>query len=213
MSARYLGDAGASNDDASYTGEVSTSPLSLDYFRAKYAEFQVALQSADAAYRAAQTALEVSSIPADVRAGLRAVMTQYESRRATLRNTAQILNEGARLANAVGLRMPQLSIPQTLNAIPFMVPIAIAGGVAVAVSLVQWINGFVGTARTYILRAQQFSAAATPEERQALVAAAAAADAAQAQTASSPLARFAQPLKWAAIAFAAYLAWKAFSDR
>jgi hypothetical protein len=55
-----LGDAGASNDDGSYTGDVSTSPVSMGYFRSKVTEYQTTLNAVDQAYSAAVEASAVA---------------------------------------------------------------------------------------------------------------------------------------------------------
>ena len=51
-----LGDAGTDNSDASYTGDVSDSSFSLDYYRQKAREFQGVLNQVDANAQAARGA-------------------------------------------------------------------------------------------------------------------------------------------------------------
>lgn len=208
--ARTLGDAGASNDDESYTGEVSTAPLSLDYFRSKFREFQITLNSLDVSYRAAQNAMQIPGVDQSVLVSLRNASIEYENRRSTLKRTAELLNAGASLANNAGLRLPVISLPQTLG-IPFVVPIAIAGAVATAVSLVIWGNGLIATFRTHILRAQAY-ANLTPEGRGALAVELAKIDAAQQESTGTGLSSVAGAVKWVAIGALAYFAWRAFQS-
>lgn len=205
--ARTLADAGDHTDE-SYVGSVDTSPLSLDYFRSKFVEFQTTLNALDASYQAAQRTMALPGIDEETYGGLQSACYAYEDKRATLKRTAELLNAGASLANAAGVRMPVLSIPQSLG-LPFLVPVAIAGAVAAAVSLVVWGNGMIATFRAWLLRAQAYSQLA-PEVRAELASELARIDAAQNASSGTGLSTIAGAAKWIAIAAVAYLAWNAF---
>lgn len=200
-----LGDAGAGGDDTSYSGApVAPSAFSLDYYRAKYAEFQQVLTALDAAYNAG---VDLWSVTQDE--VLAQKLDEYEARRGMVKTTAEALNFAAQAVNAAGGRMPVLSIPGSLGALP---PLLIPAGVLAAVAtIIVWGRGFIAGLVQYMQDAQALAAQDTPEKKAALAAALAKARAAQAE-ADTPLASAANIVKWGAIAFGAWLAWRAFSD-
>lgn len=205
-----LSEAGIPHDDASYGGEVSTSPFSMDYYRAKYQEFQVTLNALDEAYR---TALALYWLPqsAESAAGLDALLTEYESKRDTLRATAEALNMGAAIVNSMGGRMPSLSIPGTLGLAPAL-PIAAVIAVSTAVTLIVWGQEFTRRLFDYLTHSMVLDSAATPEQRQELAQGIVKAQQAVAIAESSSMGAFggvASIVKWGAIALGAWLAYKA----
>lgn len=132
-----LGDAG---DDASYDGAVYDSPVSLDYFRQRFAEFQQVMQAMDESYRAGIAAYFASDPPDE---NLYALLMEYESKAADLKATAEAMNTGASIVNAMGGRMPVLSIPATLGALPVLL---MSAAVTWALSRV---SGWIDYARGY----------------------------------------------------------------
>lgn len=200
-----LGDAGADNSDPSYTGATpGASPLSLDYYRAKYAEFQQVLTAMDRAYNAG---VDLWAVTEDEPLAL--LLDEYEAKRGTVKATAEALNFAANAVNSAGGRFPVLSIPGSLGALPaLLVP---AGVLAAVAAIIVWGRQFIAGLVAYMQDAQALAAQDTPEKKAALAAALAKARAAQAE-ADTPLASAANIVKWAAIAGAAFLAWRAFSD-
>lgn len=210
MTTATLGDAGAPNDDGSYTGEVSTSPVSLDYFRSKFGEFQVALNAADSAYAAG---FAVWSSTGDE--SLAQLLAEYEQSAGTVKSIAEAMNIGAAAANAAGIRMPQLSIPGTLGVVPaFIVAPAVAAAVAGAV---YWIGRLQGFSAGVVEGIDKARAAAVGAGADADTLAAIDAEKEKARAASSwfdgsTLGRFAGGLKLVGIGVLAFLAWRAYND-
>lgn len=205
-----VGEAGVPRDDYHYTGEVSSSPLSLDYFREKAREFQVTLNALDETYRAAMGAVSASgaSIPYEYRAALDSLIDEYQSRRLWLKGTAEAMNLAARALNSVGVRAPVLSIPQTLGLPALAVPAVYAGAVAAAVIAIEWATGFVQ--RGYATLASIADLRSLPEsERAAVVTARDQARTALLTANSTGIGALAPWLKWGVIAIAGFLVWRA----
>lgn len=133
-----LGDAGAPNDDVSYGGNGGA--LSLDYVRGKMREFQEALNAADVAYQAADAVYRETDPPSET---LYALLIDYESKAQTLKTTAQTLNLAADAVNAMGGRLPALSIPGTLGLPAFVLPAAAVAAVAAVAGIVSWKISYV----------------------------------------------------------------------
>lgn len=209
-----LGDTGP-KDDASYSGAVNTSALSADYYRTKLSEFQTVLNALDAGYQTAQQTYYIEGIDPASLEGLDDLMRDYESKRSTLRATAEALNFGAAAVNAAGGRMPSLSLPQTLG-IPFLVPAAFVAAVASAAALIVWGRDWLQGLNTRLSRAQLLEAArdpsmgGSPEIAGALAAQMARADDALQAADASPLSSIAGLVKWGAIGLGLFLAYRAF---
>lgn len=135
-----LGDAGAPGDDLSYTGEDATQPVSMAYFRARFAEFQSVMTAMDQAYQAGVAAYFASDPPDEA---LYNLLLDYERKAADLKATAEAMNAGAQIVNAAGGRLPVLSIPATLGALPVL---AMSAVVTWALSRVA---GWIDYARGY----------------------------------------------------------------
>lgn len=199
-----LGDVGPHDDD-SYVGDVSASPLSLDYFRAKFGEFQACMNAADQAY---QAGLVVSQIaPSEEIDGL---LTDYESRSVGLKGTAEAMNAGAAVVNAMGGRMPVLSIPQTLGLPPLIVPAAVVAAVAAAAAYVSWSLGYV-SAMTRAIEVVNDSSASAEAKAEIARQLQRSRDAARIGSGTS-FGMFAGPVKLIAIGILGFLAWRAFGD-
>lgn len=124
-------------DDYSYTGEpLSSSPLSLDYYREKAREFQTTLNALDSAWLATVEAFQLP-INDQARRDLQQKLVEFESKKWSLRATAEAINLGAQAINSMGGRFPMLSLPQTLG-IPFALPAAVVAAVATAATLIVW---------------------------------------------------------------------------
>lgn len=208
--AATLGDAGAPGDDASYTGDVSASPVSLDYFRSKFREFQAALNAADSSYAAG---FAVWSATGDEELAL--LLADYENSAGNVKAIAEAMNIGAAAVNAAGGRMPELSIPSTLGILPaFVLP---AAAVAATAGAVYWIGRLQGFSAGVVEGIDKARAAAVGAGADAGTLAAIDAEKAKAKTAAewfglSSLGRFAGGLKLVGIGVLAFLAWRAYND-
>lgn len=205
-----VGEAGVPRDDYHYTGDVSSSPLSLDYFREKAREFQVTLNALDETYRAAVGAVSAAgaSIPYEQRTALDSLIDEYQSRRLWLKGTAEAMNLAANAVNSMGGRAPVLSIPQTLGLPALALPAVYAGAVAAAVIAIEWATGFVQ--RGYATLASIADLRSLPEsDRAAVVTARDQARTALLNANSTGIGALAPWLKWGAIAIAGFLVWRA----
>lgn len=205
-----IGDAGVSNSDALYSGEIGESPFSVQYFRDKAREFQGVLNEVDAAARAARAAMDAGTSP-DLTADLGAMLEEFDTRRALFRGTAEAINAGAAVINGLGGRFPQLSIPQGLGLAQIVLPVATIAALATAGALItwgaQWVAGVVQRMET-----EQLLGYGTPEQRADLARQLALARNAQIAASESPLQSVAGLVKWGAVAFLGWLAWRAYSQ-
>lgn len=193
------------------TAEQS-SPLSLDYARAKAREFQALLNALDRGYQASVTALEIGALTPEATAEIVAGMDEYDSKRAWVRRAAEAINLAAEAINSMGGRFPVLSVPQTLQALPaLIVPAAYAGAFGLAAAAVLWGRDWLRGNNERLARAQLLESL-PPEKRAQLAQAIAQSDAAIREAESSTIAAIAPAVKWIAIgalAFFAYRAWQA----
>lgn len=212
-----LGEVGP-HDDQSYTGELSTAPVSMDYFRAKFLEFQQALNAGDRAYQAgvaAYFAIEPTSAEYDE---LYSALLDYESRATEYKGIAETLNMGANIVNTLGGRLPQLSVPQSLGALPgLIVPAGVALALSAAVGVITYLTGFVAGMNRIIATIERQPENASKAE--ILAAAKAEASKAVSEMSVNPLSgvgatlgSFAGLLKIAVVGGLAYMAWKSFND-
>lgn len=196
--ASALGDAGVPNDDPSYTGETS---LSADYFRSKFGEFQVSLNALDASYQAGQGSYDLTGDDS-----IRLLLAEYDEKASSLKNTAEAMNLGAAAVNALGGRMPVLSIPATLGLPPLVIPAAAAAAIAAGAYYVAWAKGYT-VAMSDAIRAVNESAA-DPDVKVALAEKLRAAQAAVSLGNSTWLSGIAGPIKWIALGVLGYLAYR-----
>lgn len=203
-----LGDSWAA-DEASALPE--SSPFAMQYYRDKAREFQQTLNAIDAAYTAASSALATGAIDTVTEAALIEDLNEYESRRTTLRVTAEAINAGAAIVNGMGGRFPQLSLPAALGAVP-VAPLALIGAIGTAAGLIVWGTQWVGGVNERLKRAQLIDGA-SPAQRDQLVRAIADSDSAVNQAQSSMLASIAPAIKWVAIGALAFLAYRAYTGR
>lgn len=201
-----LGERGTDNSDASYTGEVSSSAFSLDYARQKIREFQVVLQALDRSYRAASDAVLIQGLDQETVNGLYGFISEYESKRMTMLATAEAINAGAATLNALGGRVPSLSIPQTLGLGP-AVPFAMIAAIATAATLIVWGRDAASVADNYLRRAQILDGA-PPESRVELARVIAESDAAVTAANGTGIAALAPYAKWLAFGVIGFLAWR-----
>ena len=207
MDAQTLGDRWGGE-----TPPAETSPVAMEYYRRKAAEFQTTLDALDRTYWAASGALGTGALDATTAAALESALSDYESRRTSLRVTAEAINAGAAAINALGGRFPSLSIPGTLGLPPLIVPAAMVAAVGTAAALIVWGSQWVQGVNDRLKRAQIIDAA-TPEQRASIVAAMAESDNAVSVAGSSMLASLAPTVKWVAIGIGAFLLYRAYMSR
>lgn len=191
---------------------AATSPFAMDYYRQKAAEFQTTLDALDRTYWAASGALGTGALDATTAAALEAALSDYESRRTTLRVTAEAINAGAAAINALGGRFPSLSIPGTLGLPPLVAPAALVAAIGTAAALIVWGSQWMSGVNDRLRRAQVIDAA-TPEQRARIVEAMADSDNAVSVASGSFLASLAPTAKWIAIGIGAFLLYRAYTNR
>jgi len=212
-----IGEAGVDNSDLSYTGETGESAFSLQYYRNKAVEFQNVLNQLDTTARAAQRIIDLTYDSYDNQAGAGGIaselmqkLSDYDSRKATLKNTAEAINMGAAVINYAGGRFPQLSIPQTLGLGPLVMPAAGAAAIAVAAGLIIWGVSWVGDVTGIVNRYITTNAISDPAIKDKVLAELAVMDTAQRAATESPITALAGGVKWIMIAGIAFLAYKAY---
>jgi hypothetical protein len=191
---------------------AATSPFAMDYYRNKAREFQELIIALDRSYWAASGALGTGALDATTAAALEAALSDYESRRTTLRVTAEAINAGAAAINALGGRFPSLSIPGTLGLPPLVAPAALVAAIGTAAALIVWGSQWMSGVNDRLRRAQVIDAA-TPEQRARIVEAMADSDNAVSVASGSFLASLAPTAKWIAIGIGAFLLYRAYSNR
>ncbi len=206
MDAQTLGDRWGSDRPMG-----DTSALSMDYYRSKAVEFQTMIDALDRTYWAASGALGTGALDAATAQSLEVLLSDYESRKTTLRVTAEAINAGAAAINALGGRFPSLSIPGTLGMGP-LVPAAMIAAIGGAAALVVWGSQWIAGVNDRLKRAQIIDAA-TPEQRAQIVTSMAETDNAVGVAQGSFLASLAPTVKWVAIGIGAYLLYRAYTTR
>lgn len=182
------------------------SALSLDYYRAKFTEFQTLMNSLDLSYRQSLN-LRALDLPDDnLNSELDALIADYESKRGWIRGTAEALNAAANTANSLGIRMPVLSTPQTLGLWPLA---GVAAAVAAVAGVTAWGLRYLSNQFELAKRAQVIAAQSPQNAGAVALALEESSNALDAATAS-PLAQGASIIKWAAIAAVGFFAYKAF---
>jgi hypothetical protein len=198
-----LGDAGLDNSDASYTGSVDNSAVSVQYWRDKATEFQNVLNAVDETARAAQDMLAVTTDQATVDY-LTSALSEYDFRKTALRLAAEGINAGAATINAAGGRFPTLSIPAGLGIAPLVLGAGALAALAAAAALIVWGHDWL-TGVNERMRFAALMQPGDPEITRILARGEAARQVAEgASTFSSGVSSY---LKWGAIAVLAFMAW------
>jgi len=206
MDSQTLGDRwGAEVPEAS-------SPFALDYYRRKAQEFQVMLDALDRTYWAAAGAIGTGALDSASMDALEAALADYESRKGSLRLTAEAINAGAAAINSMGGRFPRLSIPGTLGLPPLLAPAALVAAIGTAAALIAWGSQWIAGVNDRLRRAQIIDAA-TPEQRARIVEAMAEADNSVNIASGSMLASLAPTVKWIAVGIGAFLLYRAYTSR
>lgn len=202
-----IGEAGVPHDDASYTGDVPGSALSVSYWRDKAREFQVVMNQIDATAQAAQD-MAVLNLDPGLTSDLMGYLSEFDMKKTVFRVAAEGINAGAALINAAGGRFPQLSIPSTLGLGPLVIPAAAIAALGTAAALIVWGQSWIAGVNERMATAQLL-ATGDPEVARLI----ARAKAAQIAADQSPLASVSGIVKWGALAFLGYLAWKTLASR
>jgi len=204
-----LGDAGAPNDDASYTGDTGDSVFGMQYYRNKAAEFQSVLIAVDQSAQAARDAIDANSDNQAMVAELQALLADFDAKRWQFRATAEAINAGAALVNSAGGRFPQLSIPNGLGAFPVF-PAAAVAAVGVAAGLIVWGLSFTKQVANTLQRYVTLQQIEDPAKRGEIAAILARADQAASAAETPIISSVAGIVKWVAIGAIAFLAYKQF---
>lgn len=206
-----LGDAGVNNSDVSYTGDVSDSALSLDYYREKALEFQRVLNAVDSGYLSAVSVINSDTGDESLIADLSASVAEFDAKKTQLRLTAEALNAGAAIINSMGGRFPQLSIPGTLGFLPIAIPAATIAAIGTAAVLATWGTTWLIGLNDRLKTAQLLDAQKTPEQKAAVARAISDTQNAIELASGSAWSQVGGMVKWAAIVALGYLAYKAFN--
>lgn len=178
----------------------------LDYYRNKIREFQVHLNALAAT---ADTMTELRSQVSDpnLLAEIDDWLADFGSNRNALFAAAEAVNVAADGANALGVRMPVVQIPQRLAALPPLAIAAIAGAVAGTAWAISYAVDRVAAARAIVARNETL-ALLPEEERAAALAADQKIEFAQ-RNAESGISAIANVVKWIAIGVAAWFGYRA----
>lgn len=208
-----LGDAGAPNDDGSYTGADASSSLSVQYYRDQATKFQDTLNAFDLALTSAENLLAAGDISPELMRDLQQMLVEADSKKTQMRLTAEAINAAAAAINAAGGRFPEISVPSGLGFVPVLIPAAALAAFAAIAGLTyfasQWIKGY-----NERLKREQLISSASGAQKDSIVQALAESDNAVAAMESQGLfggsLGIAGIAKWVAIAGVAYFAWQAY---
>lgn len=198
------------NDDYHYTGEDGGSAMTAQYYRNKITEFQQMMNALDAAHSAVAELLATGTVPMELSWELDAAMIEFESRKGEIQFVAESISAATSALNAVGVRMPQLSIPSGLAGNLGIAPVVMWGALAAAMVTVSALMAFAQNwIETQLWKIDQYNRAMMlPEEaRPAFIAAQQKLEVAKAQS-SSILGAGVSIAKWLAIGVAAIAAFK-----
>lgn len=190
----------------------ATSPFAMDWYRNKAREFQLVLDALDRSYWAASGALGTGALDEATATALEAALADYESRKTSLRLTAEAINAGAFAINSMGGRFPVMSIPGTLGLPPLLAPAALVAAIGTAAGLIVWGSQWIAGVNDRLKRAQIIEGT-SPANRDAIVRAMAESDNAVNVAEGSFLASLAPTVKWIAIGIGAFLLYRAYSNR
>lgn len=186
----------------------ATSPLSLDYYRQKVREFQQVINALDETGRTVDALIQEVG-PGELADDLIALQSEFLDKKSQIKIAAEAINFAASGANAIGIRFPVLSLPQTLGAAPIVAGAAIAAAVAAAAGIIVWGREWILGVNQRLREAELLKQ--VPDADRAKVAQAILqTDAAVAQANESPLASIAGIVKWVALGVAAFYAFEAF---
>jgi hypothetical protein len=196
--------------DVGYTGAQPAEGLArfadLDYYRAKILEFQVQLNALAAT---ADTILSLRDQvqEGDLRDGLDAWLADFYDNRGRLQLAADAVNAASTGADALGIRIPSISMPQQLSALPPAVLALIAAAAAGVAWSISYAIAKVSEARALVSRNELL--ATLPDDQKAAAIAASDQIATAQANAGGPLANIANVVKWLAIGAAVWFSFRA----
>ena len=182
----------------------------MDYYRNKILEFQNYLNGLAATSDIMLQLIQSADPSSDLYASLHNWLADLQNNTIALQIAAGAVNTAAEGANALGARVPELSIPQSLAALPIIAIAAIAAAVAGTAWAVSYAVGKMEDAKV-ILSTNQTIAGAPPDQQAAVASALSKVQAAQA-SAASPWGTLSTLAMWAGIAVAAWFGFKAFQE-
>jgi hypothetical protein len=124
------------NNDLLYTGENS----SIDYFRNKARDFQIVLNNLDIIDKSLMDVRYEINGQDDLLAEWADLYDELQSKKSQFKLAAEAINLASNGLNAVNIRFPQLSIPNSLGIAP---AIGVAAAIAGAAVLVYWASEFI----------------------------------------------------------------------
>lgn len=199
------------DSEVTYTGEDGSS-MGIQYIRNKVREFQATLNAVDAASVALQDAIgAIEDDDFDTAYDLMEQLNEYESKKGVFRTTAEAINLAASGINALGGRMPELSIPTGLG-LPIVIPLALVAAIGTAAALIVWGNTWLQGVQSRMQIAVEAGLIQDPEKRDAFIAKMGEIQRQADAASGSGLSNIASIVKWGAIAFAGYLAFQAFQS-
>lgn len=188
------------------TGNVT--PLQLDYYRNKVAEFQKMLNDMDATAAIARQTIDEDISP-ELTQSMQDYLTQYDDKKGEFKIAAEALNFAIQGANVIGANFSPVQIPPGLGFIPLATGAAVAGALAVAAALIVWGRDWIGGINER-LKNESLLKSVPEDKRAALADAIVKSDTIKASADGSPLSSVAGIVKWAAIAAVAYFAFQAY---
>jgi hypothetical protein len=189
-----------------YDPESVTRFAEPNYYRDKIREFQ---QTMNALAETASVMRSLADTPSPEQDLIQSWLDDYEAKRWQFIAAAESLNAAAQAANALGFRMPVVTVPQGLAAAPLVIA-GVASAVAVAAGLIAWAVDRIAQARA-IAQRMALIAELPPEKRAEAIAAEQRIE--LAQMAASPISRIADIVKWVAIGVAVYFGYQAWKSR
>jgi len=192
--------------------------LSLDYYRQKATEFQVALNSLDEVGRALYIAERAASCEAAMADEWSDLIGMFQTKRNQFVLAADAINLAGNTLNSAGVRFPVLSYGANLGALPALALPAVAVAVAAAASLIVFGKEFAATVRDALKRWQYSDAfeQLTPEEKadmlRDLIEADARVTTAQTTSGAGSLESIAGAVKWVAIGVGIFAVFRMYKD-
>lgn len=216
-----IGEAGVPHDDLYYTGETGDSVFSMQYYRNKISEFQVALNQADTVAQSAQRVIDLTYDTYDMQNSggnsptqeLMLKIEQLNAKKSELRTIAEAINLGAAAANAMGGRMPQVSMPMNLGIAPIVLGAGTIAAIVAGSAAVGWVIAWASDVGEIMQRYVTLYAVSDPVKRDALAAELAKVDQSIQIAQSSPIAAFSNIVKWLVIGGAAFLMYQIYQKR
>lgn len=211
MAIRYDELGNVISDDAD-PRPVAASPVQLDYYRAKVAEFQTMLIQLDTVSEIASGLLwSAEADDPEFSADIQFMLDEFDTKKSTFRTVAEALNFGIEGINRLGVDFSKVAIPKGLGAVPLAAAAGIAGALALAASLIVWGRDWIAGVNERAKRAQLLDLITNPDRKSSVAENLARLDQAQSAADSSPLGSIATMIKWGAIAAAVWFAYSAYS--